>query len=240
MDMIVKTKEFFESELERILNIHFDAKYYFKDVQYLNNPETTEERIAAVDNFIIRRIRVAFWRIGIIEIAKLFQRSKNQHYNLIDYIGNLNENYNQYSWLADLPQTKLNEWLISLNSGSIKSIRDRVCVQRDNYFAHTDKSPSVELTEVQISFEEINSLIDFTESIMFDIKAYCFSTHSDFEVTGLERAGELLLAFASLKEKRERNIKQEMDEWIKERDSIGKRKTHCRIFNLLKQVLITK
>lgn len=76
MDMIVKTKEFFESELERILNIHFDAKYYFKDVQYLNNPETTEERIAAVDNFIIRRIRVAFWRIGIIEIAKLFKDLK--------------------------------------------------------------------------------------------------------------------------------------------------------------------
>lgn len=223
MEMIVKTKEFFESELERILNIHFDAKYYFKDVQYLNNPETAEERIAAADNLIIRRIRVAFWRIGIIEIAKLFQRSKNQHYNLVDYIGDLNQNYLQYTWLADLPQAKLNEWLVSMNSGSIKSIRDRVCVQRDNYFAHTDKSPSVELTEAQISFEEINSLIDFTESIMFDIKAYCFKTHSDFEVTGLERAGDILMAFTSLKEKRERVHKQELDEWLKERDNVGKK-----------------
>jgi len=222
MDKTIKTKEFFEFELERIMNIHFDAKYYFKDVQYLNNPETTEERIAAEDNFIIRRLRVAFWRIGIIEIAKLFQRSKNQHYNLIDYILNLNENYLQYPWLADLPQAKLNEWLVSLNSGSIISIRDRVCVQRDNYFAHTDKSPSVELTEAQISFEEINSLIDFTESIMFDIKTYCFNTYSDFEVTGLERAGEILLAFSSLKEKRERIHKQKIDEWLKERDNVGK------------------
>lgn len=218
--MIIKTKEFFESELERILNIHFDAKYYFKDVQYLNNPETTEERIAAANNFIIRRIRVAFWRIGIIEIAKLFQRSKNQHYNLIDYIGNLNENYIQYTWLTDLPQAKLNEWLISLNSGSIKSIRNRVCVQRDNYFAHTDKNPSVELTEAQISFEEVNSLIDLTESILFDIKVYCFNTHSDFEVTGLDRAGEILLAFASLKEKREAINKKELDEWLRERNNI--------------------
>ena len=190
----------------------------FRISNTLNNPGTTGEKIAAADNFIIKRIKVAFWRIGIIEIAKLFQRSKNQHYNLIDYIGNLYENYLQYTWLVDLPQAKLNEWLISLNYGSIKSIRDRVCVQRDNYFAHTDKNPSVELSEAQISFEEINSLIDLTESIMFDIKAYCFKTHSDFEVTGLERAGEILLAFGSLKEKRETIIKQELDELRKERE----------------------
>lgn len=225
MKMIIKTKEFFESELERILNIHFDAKYYFKDVLYLHNPETAEERIATSDNFIIRRIRIAFWRIGIIEIAKLFQKSKNQHYNLIDYIGNLTENYSHYSWLSDLPQSKLDEWLISLNSTSIKSIRDRVCIQRDNYFAHTDKNPGVELSEAQISFEEINSLIELTESIMFDIKYYCFKTHSDFEVTGLEHAGDILLAFASLKEKRERIIKQEMDEWLIERNKIDKKKS---------------
>jgi len=58
---------------------------------------------------------------------------------------------------------------------------------------------------------------------MFDIKAYCFSTHSDFEVTGLERAGGILLAFAALKEKRERIHKQEIDEWLKERDNLGKK-----------------
>lgn len=223
MEMIVKTKEFFESELERILNIHFDAKYYFKDVQYLNNPETTEERIAAADNFIIRRIRAAFWRIGIVEIAKLFQKSRNQHYNLIDYTCDLNQNYIQYPWLVDLPQAKLNEWVTSLNSERIKSIRDRICIQRDNYFAHTDKNPSVEFSDTQISFEEINSLIDLTESIMFNIKYYCFNTHSDFEVTGLERAGDILLAFASLKEKRERTIKQEWDEWLKERENMDKK-----------------
>jgi hypothetical protein len=224
MNKIIKTKEFFGAELERILNIHFDAKYYFKDVQYLNNPETTEERKAAAENFIIRRIRVAFWRIGIIEMAKLFQKSRNQHYNLIDYIGDLNQNYIQYPWLLDLPQAKLNEWLTSLSSERIKSIRDRICIQRDNYFAHTDKNPSSELSENQISFEEINSLIDLTESIMFDIKYYCFDTHSDFEVTGLERAGDILLAFASLDEKRERINKQEWDEWLKERDKMDNKK----------------
>jgi len=217
MVKIIKTKEFFESELERIMIIHFDAKYYLKDVQYLDNPETEEERIAAEDNFIIRRLRVAFWRIGIIEIAKLFQKSKNQHYNLIDYIGDLNENYLKYTWLADLPQAKLNEWLISLNSGRIKSISERVCIQRNKYFAHTDKSPSMDLSKTQISFEEINSLIDFTESIMYDIKNYCFNEHSDFDVAGMERAGEILLAFASLEEKRKSIIKQRVDEWLKNR-----------------------
>lgn len=36
LTMRTKSKEYFESELENILNIHFDAKYYFEDVKYEN------------------------------------------------------------------------------------------------------------------------------------------------------------------------------------------------------------
>jgi hypothetical protein len=221
--MIVKSKEFFESELERILNIHFDAKYYFRDVQYLNNPETPEEKEAFFENFFLRRLEKAFWRLGIIEIAKLFIKSNNHHYNLIDYISNLDTNYNIYKWLSDLPQDKLSEWLGLLNSQKIKSIRDRISIQRNKYFAHTDRSPKTTLNKAIISIEEINKLINLTESIMFDLKVYCFQTHSDFEVTGLERAGSILLAFNALKEKRQAKITKEWDEYVKERN---KRSNH--------------
>jgi hypothetical protein len=184
----------------------------------LNTPETTEEKNAS-NSLIIRRISTAFWRLGIIEIAKLFLRSRNQQYNLIDYIGELKTNYDQYLWLSDLPRNKLNEWLSLLNSESVASIRRRVHIQRNEYFAHTDRNPSVALTEAKISFDEIYSLIELTESIMFDIKGYCFRTHSDFEVTGLERAGDILLALAALKEKREAVFRKEWDDYMKEIDT---------------------
>lgn len=217
--METKTKEYFETELENILNIHFDAKYYLEDVKYLNNPESNEEKIAAVEYFIIKRIRIAFWRLGIIEIAKLFQKSRSQHYNLINFLEELILNYDQYAWIHDLPKNMLEEWIGILNSEKLLSLRERIRVQRNNYFAHTDKNPKIKLSNVQIEFEEINTLISLTESIIFQLKVYCFSTHSDFEITGLERAGNILLAFVALKEKKESEIKREWEDYLNERNN---------------------
>lgn len=154
--MEIRTKDYFEKELENILQIHFDAKYYFKDVKYLNNPETSGEGLAAVDNFIIRRICIAFWRLGIIEIAKLFLKSRNQHYNLLYYIESIIFGYENYSWIRNIKKEKLEEWQTKLNSERIKSIRDKISVQRNNYFAHTDKNPHRELSSVQLSFDDVD------------------------------------------------------------------------------------
>jgi hypothetical protein len=213
--MDLKTKDYFEKELENILDIHFDAKYYLEDVKYLNNPGTDEECIAAVDNFIIKRIRIAFWRLCIIEIAKLFQKSKNQHFNLLDYIESLIIGYDNYSWIQGITKDKLEEWLKILNSPRIISIRDKISVQRDNYFAHTDKNPYKNLESVQLSFDEVYELLNLTESIVFELKINCLNIHIDFEITGMEHAGNILKAFAALKEKRESKMKQEWDEFKK-------------------------
>lgn len=213
--MEIRTKDYFEKELENILQIHFDAKYYFKDVKYLNKPETTEEAIVIVDNFIIRRIRFSFWRLGIIEIAKLFLKSRNQHYNLLDYIESLIFGYETYPWIQRIKRDKLEEWLKNLNSERIKSIRDKISVQRDNYFAHTDKNPHRKLSSVQLSFSDVDELIKLTESIIFELKVNCLSVHTDFEITGMERVGDILKAFAALKEKRESDLKQERDAFDK-------------------------
>lgn len=214
--MKIRSKDYFEKELENILYIHFDAKYYFEDVKYLNNPDTLEERIAANENFIVRRIRIAFWRLVIIEIAKLFQKSKSQHYNLLNYIEELINNYNNYSWIQDLPKNKLESWLELLNSNKIKNIRDKISVQRNKYFAHTDKNPDIKLENAQLSFDEIYELLSLTESIIFELKVNCLSTHTDFEITGMEKAGNILKSLAALKEKREAEIKRERDEYYRE------------------------
>ncbi len=214
--MDIRTKEYFETELENILFIHFNAKYYFEDVRILNNPDTISQKIIAHDHYVIKRIRIAFWRLGIIEIAKLFQKSRNQHYNLITYIEELREKYKDYTWIKELPKRKLFNWLRKLNSVHIKTIRTKVSIQRDKYFAHTDKNPDIKLDNVQISFDEIQELLNLTESIIFDLKVHCLSTHSDFEVAGMEKTSILLDGLIALKEKKEAEFKKEWDEFQKE------------------------
>lgn len=205
--MKIRTKEYLEKVMGDILQIHFESKYYFKDVKYLNNPETSKEGIEAAENLIIRRIRFAFWKLCIIETAKLFQKSKNQHYNLIDFIETLISGYDVYSWIQSIKKETLEEWLKKLNSEKIMAIRDRVKVQRNKYFAHSDKNPDIKLSDIQIDFDEFNELLELTETILSGLKNHCFRIHVDFEVTGMEKAGNILNAFAALKEKRESDIK---------------------------------
>lgn len=213
--MEVKAREYFEKELENILDIHFEAKYYLEDVKYLCNPLTIEENIASIDNFIIKRIRIAFWRLCIIEIAKLFQKSNNQHYNLINFIDSLISGYDDYFWIQGIKKDKLEEWLIILNSPKILSIRIRINVQRNKYFAHTDKNPHESLESVQLSFDEVYDLLNLTESIIFELEANCLNISTDFEISGMENAGNILNAFAALKEQRESKMKQERDKFNK-------------------------
>ncbi len=181
----------FKDNLEIITFIHFDAKYYFKDVEYLNNPETSQEALST-GYPIIRKIRIAFWRLGIIEIAKLFQESNNQHYNLIQFLKNLNKNYEEYDWIKELPESQISQWLEKFNSNELLSIRNRISIQRDNYFAHSDKNPKIELKDSKITFEEINHTINFTEDIMTKLNNSCLQIHVDFNIDGVEKVGNLL------------------------------------------------
>ena len=201
----IKSKDFFEEELKIILFIHFDAKYYFKDNEYLNNPDTVDE-LRASANLLVKRIKVAFWRLGIIEISKLFQKSRSQHFNLIDYLTNLIENYENYDWIMDFPKSQLSDWLEKLNSPEILKTRRKIDTQRNKYFAHTDKKPKIELKDSIIEFKEIHQLLNFTEEIIFKLKVACFSTHVDMEIAGMEKAGHLLEMVSYYDTKRKQDL----------------------------------
>lgn len=105
-----------------------------------------------------------------------------------------------------------------MNSDHIKTTRTKISVQRNNYFAHTDKNPDIKLENVQLSFDDIDELLKITEAIIFDLKANCLNAHSDFEVAGMEQAGVLLKGLVALKEKRESEVKKEWDEYLRERN----------------------
>jgi len=215
-----KSKEFFEDELKTILFIHFDAKYYFKDVEYLNNPETLDE-LRVSKSLFIRKLKIAFWRLGIIEISKLFLKSKNQHFNLIDYLDNLNNNYKNYDWVKELPKSQINNWLNKFNSHEILSIRKRIEIQRNKYFAHTDRNPKYELKNSTITFKEINKLIEFTEEIITKLKQHCLQTHIDLEIVGMEKSGNILEMVSFYDMNKEHEIIERNKNYIKERNKNG-------------------
>jgi hypothetical protein len=211
MENGIMTKDYFANELEDILHIHFYAKYYIKDVKYLNNPDTSEEAEAVIENHYIKRIRIAFWKLGIIELAKLFHKSKSQHYNLFDYIHSLILAYDTYQWMQGIEKEKLKGWLEELNCERIKCIIHKVCVQRNKYFAHTDKNPDTPLRNVLLSFNDVEELLKLTELIIYDLKLNCLRIDTDFEILGHEKAGNILNAFVALKEKKDLETQLELE-----------------------------
>jgi len=208
-----KSKTFFAEELETITLIHFDAKYYFRDIQYILKPDTTEEIVASENEFIQRLLR-SFWRLGIIEISKLFLESTNQHYNLISYLKELIQNYNEYEWINGLQKTKLEEFLNLITSKEVSTTIEKIKIQRDKYFAHLDRNPKFKLKEKQILFEEIFKLLNITEEIISELSNKCLDAHWDFEVSGAEKAGRILEAYSALNEKIETELNAKRDKYI--------------------------
>ncbi len=198
--MIHSEKEL-SNELVKITEIHVRAKIYLHDAHYLFFPPTGKEIDIADRTLLIWKIREAFWKLGIIEIAKLFQKSKNQNYNLLTFLDNLIDNYECYDWLQVFPIMEYKNWRSSINSPNISRIREEVSILRDNYFAHTDRNPKKITSEVYRIFEDLTLLINITEDIIFNLRSKCFLIYTDFDMSGLSEIESLIEAYIAMEEK---------------------------------------
>ena len=184
-------KDNLKQRIEQIIYIHLDSKYYYRDYKYLCQPDTKEER-EVINNSFISRIRTMFWKMAVIELNKLFQKSSNEHFNLIHILESLIEKYDTDIWIQEIDRSILLKWLNKLNNPDFTSIKSKLKKQRDEYIAHTDKNPSIPLKEIIITFEEFETLILFTEEIVKTLQEYYFNTLLDLNVPEMEKAGNIL------------------------------------------------
>jgi len=182
----------FKEELDSILNIYVNAKLFFQDAEYLYNPDTEEEKKLANDNFFIRRTRIAAWRSTILELCKLFNESKNEHFNLLTFLNTFLLDYDKVDWKHNIPKDKIDSFVKKLNTHRIKSIRNNLKTLRDTGVAHTDKKNEKENEKIIVTFKELKELLNLTEIIIQELKHGYLDTHVDFLMPEGEKAGGVL------------------------------------------------
>jgi hypothetical protein len=105
----------------------------------------------------------------IVELCKIIVRSKNNRYNIFDFISNLEKgNYGRHS----VPVSTINDWgrNLSLHSLTIEKLKR----MRDKAYTHTD--PDYDIKSEKLSFLDIKLLFEVIEDIIRDVYQNCFES----------------------------------------------------------------
>ena len=169
-------REELKSELKEIWHVLILSKQCFNYTLYFHKPDTQEELEYLNYSRDFRFIRHILWRMTVIELSKIFSKSKRRDkFNFVNLINKLRKN-GYYSCL-DFPSDILDRWVSDLNIHS--NIIERLLTLRDKYYAHSDNLN--EPLDIIILFDEIKELILLLENLITDINKIVFQTASRFE-----------------------------------------------------------
>lgn len=152
-----------DSRIENIWHIYHFSRECYNVAKYFGNPSTSEEKNVYQKDNSIFFIQHLFFRMSIIELAKLTVKSQNNHYNIDKFLRDSNET--EIKELIEIweKDTKKHGKLIT----TIRNLRNK-------FYAHSDE-------DRYDFFEEINSAnhteIEALYSIIAEIiqKIYEFS-----------------------------------------------------------------
>jgi hypothetical protein len=137
------------------------AKEAYKFSNYFVNPDTDCERNYILSNLHLNFIRLALWRLTVIELCKLFSDSDSQKYNLKKLLRKIanNDKYKELNFDNDTLKQyhkNLNEFDDSIDE--IKRLRDK-------FYAHTDVDPFEKIAST-LSLADCERLIVFAEELL--------------------------------------------------------------------------
>ena len=169
-------KEELKKSIENIWKILAISKECFEYAFYFYKPETKDEAEYLSKSRDFNFIRDILWRMTIIELSKLFSNSTNRDkYNLNNFIGRLKRN--QYFGDIGILEEKIENWEKILQDNQ-KLIND-ILILRDKVYAHTD-SQKEHFKLIDISFHEIEVLINLSEEIILEIYSVVFDSDVRF------------------------------------------------------------
>ncbi len=137
----------------------------------------------------------------VIDLCKLFdtntynsgEKKKKKHYahysfNLLFL--NLKQHYEQIEWYCkpdeDLIEDLVNELNNELKASTVVNLKEA----RDKFYAHLDKNRSFDL---QINFEQIESLIYLAQRFVNDIYNYLHGCFQSFDILNSEDTSKLMI-----------------------------------------------
>lgn len=154
-----------EINIERITDIINNAKILMNDSYKMLITDSSIKFSLVNRNKFLSLSRDSFWKLGIIELAKLYG-SRNDHFRLEFFLKDLIGNYNDANWRDKMELSELNSLLSNCLIQEVRNKTEKLKELRDQHYAHTDKIPSNHLTKVQFYFTDFIFLLELAEKIV--------------------------------------------------------------------------
>jgi len=160
-----------EKELEKIWQILLQAKQCFYLSFYLYKPKTQDELDYLTSSIEFKLIRETMWKMGIIELGKLFIKSDNHKFNLHKFLNKLTKNH------VGLPQEQICKWRskIDLEVDTVSMLQNL----RDKLYAHTDRE--INFSTESVTFEKFEGLFLIVEQIIKEIFETVFNGMAEID-----------------------------------------------------------
>ncbi len=130
-------------------------------IDYLN---FTETQASNSDKSILKtyslflHVENAFWWVAILDLLKLYSKSKNDDYNLYSFIERVIKNYEIIEWENLMEESTLT----LLNQLDSKSVQvEKIKKVRDKYIAHLDKKRM----RVDLNLDNLNELLSMCQQV---------------------------------------------------------------------------
>jgi len=144
----LKTTDLFQKNIDRLttLNMLFESGLdSFRLAKYFINPDTDAERDIVWHKSPFPFLTMVLWRDTIICFAKIFPDNRNDNFNIQKYIRFLQAN-KRLLRKTDAETLRKYQSTLQLNS-----VIDMIKVDRDNYYAHTDKDINIHYSQEYVN-----------------------------------------------------------------------------------------
>lgn len=184
-------KKDLEHKLEKIVHVYIFAQKAYLYTEYFHNPETSEERELITNppmSHDLSLLMHLMFRTLIIEVSKLFSRSKQDNFQLEKFINSLSSS--GHFRKISVSEDRIIHWKERLKKN--KKIIDIIILLRDRLYAHTD-NPMINYNEIDISFKQIKTLLDLAAEILKSTYADVFETDFLCDSPGFDRNRFMIL-----------------------------------------------
>lgn len=146
--------------------ILYTCRDTFNDIKYLQgNDDISEDEKDLLQFYQWRFIQELMWRYLILELSKLFSKSKNDKYRIEAVLNFLNLNCNKPPLNELVKKASIEELLKEFNSDEFQRHYDKLIKIRDKYVAHLDRNP----TDLRIDNEDIDYFLKLSEGIIKEV-----------------------------------------------------------------------
>ncbi len=202
-----------EREISQIWLLYTKSYEYFHCLRHLSKFKRTENS----DSRFMYFMTYTSWYILVVELCKVFQHdNKNQHFNIYGLINKLKNEYKKLEYKDLLSKPDIDKFYNDFNSEEIISIRDKLVILRDKFYAHTDRQDERIINDKNVDLSEIEKLFDILRAFIFDIKSKVFKRHVIFEDDIFVRLDDVLKNIDENNKRRHEEVLKKFEEEMKQ------------------------